>query len=312
MSNMITVTGYINPDIDCVACSIGYAEFLRKSLKEARAVYSGDIGKESEFVKKYLGFFSIMHVSGGLEGDQIVLVDTSDVKAIDLSIKKENIIEVIDHRKLSYIHDFPKAKMQIDLVGSCATLITERFHDKGIIPSKESAVLLFSAIVSNTVNFMSNVTTQRDKDMANWLKEYASIPQNYISDMFEYKSEINRENIEEVLTEEFKQYTISGKKIGMVQLEITEAIRRVSELGDDIKAKLCKIKSENQLDYLLLSCVDIKEGFNYFLTIDSESSDFFEKALGITAVYDGVKSEGIYMRKEIYPKLVKYLEDRKY
>ena len=312
MSNMITVTGYINPDIDCVACSIGYAEFLRKGLKEAQAVYSGDIGKESEFVKKYLGYLSILHVSGGLEEDQIVLVDTSDVKAIDLSIKKENIIEVIDHRKLSYIHDFPRAKMQIDLVGSCATLITERFHDNGVIPSKESAVLLFSAIVSNTVNFMSNVTTQRDKDMANWLKKYADIPQNYISDMFEYKSEINGKNIEEVLTEEFKQYTILGKKIGIVQLEITEAIRRVSELGNDIKAKLCEIKSEKQLDYLLLSCVDIKEGFNYFLTIDSKSSDFFEKALGITAVYDGVKSEGIYMRKEIYPKLVKYLEDRKY
>ncbi len=55
--------------------------------------------------------------------------------------------------------------------------------------------------------------------MANWLKKYADIPQNYISDMFEYKSEINRKNIEEVLTEEFKQYTILGKKIGIVQLE---------------------------------------------------------------------------------------------
>lgn len=309
---MITVTGYINPDIDCIACSVGYAEFLKQGGKEAGAVFSGDIGKESEFVKKYLGFLNILHVDGGLENDQIVLVDTSDIRAVDQSIRKENVIEVIDHRRLAYLHDFPNAKMQIDLVGSCATLITERFYDNGIIPSKESAILLFSAIVSNTVNFMSRVTTQRDKDMALWLKKYLDIPQNYISDMFEYKSDINKKNIEEVLTEEFKQYAINEKKIGVVQLEITDAVHRVLMLESDIRKILKKIKDEKHLDYLLLSCVDIIDGFNYFLTNDYESSNFFEKALGINGVYNGVKTDGILMRKEIYPKLVKYLEERKY
>lgn len=305
---MITVTGYINPDIDCVACSVGYAELLNRFGKEARAIYSGDLNEETEFVKKYLGSLTISLVSSGLENEDVVLVDTSDRGAIDKSIDLKRIIEVIDHRKLAYIQDFPNAKLQIDLVGSCATLIAERFHDAGVFPSRESAVLLYSAIVSNTVNFLNHVTTQRDRAMANWLKDFADVPEEYISEMFEYKSNISKENIEEILKEEFKFYDIKGKRVGIVQLEITYAVRRVSELKGDIKEILQRIRIEKSLDYILFSSVDIKEGFNYLLTVDSLSSDFFSEVFDINDLENGTRYDDIIMRKEIYPKILKFLE----
>jgi len=126
--------------------------------------------------------------------------------------------------------------------------------------------------------------------------------------MFEYKSNISKENIEEILKEEFKFYDIKGKRVGIVQLEITDAVRKVSELKGDIKEILQRIKIENSLDYILFSSVDIKEGFNYLLTVDSLSSDFFSEVFDINDLENGTRYDDIIMRKEIYPKILKFLE----
>lgn len=306
---MITVTGYVNPDIDCVACAVGYAELQNRLGKEARAIFSGDINAETEYVKQYLGGINFSLTTGGIEKEDIILVDTSDKGAIDKSIDVNRVIEVIDHRKLAYIQDFPNAKLQIDLVGSCATLIAERFQDAGVAPSRESAVLLYSAIISNTVNFKSHVTTQRDRVMVEWIKDFADIPKVYVSEMFEYKSNINKENIEEILTEEFKFYEIKGNRVGIVQLEITDSLNRVAKFENEIREILLRIKKEKSVDYILLSCVDVKEGFNYLLTIDPISSSLFSKVFGVSDLEKGVKLNDIIMRKEIYPKILKFLEE---
>lgn len=305
---MITVTGYVNPDIDCVACAIGYAELLNFQGKQAKAVYTGDLGEETEFVKKYLGSLHIELLQNGYGNEKIVLVDVSDSKGIDNEININNVTEVIDHRKLAYIHDFPNARLQIDLVGSCATLIAERFQEANQLPSRAVAVLLYSAIISNTVNFLNNVTTERDRQAANWLRKIAEVGDRYVKDMFEYKSNINKDNLEEIMTEEFKYYEIQNEKVGVVQLELSDSIRRVTEFQSNIREILEKIMQKNALNYLLFSCVDIVEGFNYFLTIDSNSTRLFSNIFGISGMEKGIKYDGIVMRKEIFPKVVAFLD----
>lgn len=305
---MVTITGYVNPDIDCVACAIGYAELLNMQGKQARAVYAGDIGEETEFVKKYLGGLNIELVQNGYGDGDIILVDVSDPDGIDELIDINNVVEVIDHRKLAYIQGFPNAELHIDLVGSCATLIAERFQEANVLPSRHTAVLLYSAIVSNTVNFRNNVTTQRDRDMGEWLKEISMVESSYVASMFEYKSNINKGNLDEIMREEFKFYEIQGERVGVVQLELSDAVRRVRELEGDIRRVLSEIKGENNLDYLLLSVVDIIDGFNYFLTIDSASTELFSNVFNLSNMDKGVKYDGILMRKEIFPKVVEYFD----
>lgn len=305
---MITVTGYVNPDIDCVACAIGYAELLNMQGKEARAVYAGDIGEETEFVKRYLGGLNIELVQDGYGDGDIVLVDVSDPEGVDELIDIDKVVEVIDHRKLSYIQSFPNAELHIDLVGSCATLIAEKFQEAGVLPSRDTAVLLYSAIVSNTVNFRNNVTTQRDRDMGDWLKEIGGIEGGYIASMFEYKSNINKGNLDEIMREEFKFYDVQNKRVGVVQLELSDAVRRVRELESDIRRVLSEIKEENSLDYLLFSSIDIIDSFNYFLTIDSDSTELFSNIFNLSNMDKGVRYNGILMRKEIFPKVVEYFK----
>ena len=47
---MYIVTPYDCPDLDGIASAIGFAELSNKLGKKAKAVYSGSIGKEVNFV----------------------------------------------------------------------------------------------------------------------------------------------------------------------------------------------------------------------------------------------------------------------
>jgi nanoRNase/pAp phosphatase (c-di-AMP/oligoRNAs hydrolase) len=58
---------------------------------------------------------------------------------------------VIDHRKFHHADEFINAKQNIELVGSASTLIAEKFSQNSITPSREVAVCLYAAIVSNTI-----------------------------------------------------------------------------------------------------------------------------------------------------------------
>lgn len=130
--------------------------------------------------------------------DQVILVDTDEVDGIN----DNKIIEVIDHRKIHNVDRLKNLKRkQIELVGACATLIAEKFYKGKIEPSQESAALLYSAIVSNTINFQGRVTTVRDRAMFQWLEGFIDIDNNYIEEMFKAKSNLGDRSLKEVKKE---------------------------------------------------------------------------------------------------------------
>jgi manganese-dependent inorganic pyrophosphatase len=128
---VLIVTSYENPDIDCIACSIGYSELKNKLGIKTKAVYRGNYSLEVEFVKGFCAAFPVEKDTGEYTPeDEIVLVDTSAAHLINPKIPVEQVIEIYDHRELTQSEQFPAAKTYIELVGSCSTLITELFQKK--------------------------------------------------------------------------------------------------------------------------------------------------------------------------------------
>ncbi|MEK9153573.1 MAG: DHH family phosphoesterase, partial [Patescibacteria group bacterium] len=190
MASLI-ITCNTNPDLDRFACAFAYQEFLSKTGQEAAMVI---FGAPHEEVNYLLNRFNIVFPQNNVNelspASQIVLVDTSDLRGLDKKINPEKVIEVIDHRQINDQHLFPKAKIQIELVGACATLMAERYRQQGLMPSLQSAILIYGAIVSNTLNFKANTTTERDRAVANWLVENFDLPENLAQEMFLAKSDL--------------------------------------------------------------------------------------------------------------------------
>lgn len=307
----LLVTSYKNPDLDGAACAFGYAELLQKEGKIAIAAVSGNIHTEAQFV---LTKFSIPDFEDAeniiTHVDGLIIVDASDRGGLSDKIQPEKVIEIIDHRKINEAHTFPNAKVQIEPVGSAATLIAEKFCNHNVKISKESAALLYSAIISNTINFQANVTTARDRTMADWLKVKFLIPKHYIREMFTDKSQF-RKSLKETIIDDFAIFTFSSYSVGITQLELVNVDKFIQENLAKIKFSLEALKKEKSIDRIFLTCIDVDDAYNNIVVIDAETQQLLEQALNVTFVNGVAKRQGILMRKEIVPLVKGVLEMEK-
>jgi len=300
---MILVTAYESPDLDGSACAYAYAEFLNKTGTSAVAAISGEMHKEANFVFDKFNIPKLPNAEDFVASSNgIVLVDSSELLAISNKIEPKKVIEIIDHRKANDAAKFLNAKLQIELVGSCATLISERFYMKGVEPSKESAILLYSAIVSNTINFKNNITSNRDRKMAEYLKSKIELPKNYVSEMFAFKSKLDG-SLEEIFDADLAKVRINGKLFIILQLEINGVEEFAKKNMPVLEAVFGRIKKKESADYIFATLIDIEKAFNLFICFDDETKVILENALKIKFTRNLSKREGILMRKEIIPKL---------
>lgn len=309
---MIFVTTYNNPDIDGIACVLGYSELLAKLDRPNKTVYIGKLSKEVDFVKNYTKHFSVEESSGKYpEESEFILLDTSNPESLDPAIDASRVIEIFDHRELVFTGKFVNAKINIEKVGSCATLITELYRKNNLVPSKKTAIYLYSAIISNTVNFKNLVTTQRDADAANWLKPISEVNANYIKEMFEYKSKIEKaDDLIYLIDQDFATHNFYGVNIMVAQIEIANLEKVLDQYGNVVKRYIKKLNDREKIDYSMLNAIDIIGGFNILIVLDEKSGELFAKALDLPQFKEQYKTDKIIMRKEIWPKVEKILSTR--
>lgn len=297
----IIITCYSNPDLDGIACAVAYAELLNKQDKNAIVAIFGVPHREAQYVFKTFNIDKpIQAKKVSAQEDKLILVDASDLRGISNLIDPKQVVEIIDHRKINQADKFPNAKTQIELVGSCATLIAEKFFKTKITITPSSAALLYSAIISNTVNFQANVATKRDKKMCDWLVKQFDLPESYIHEMFAAKS-VFKKPLKEIFYDDFATFQFYSKQLGIAQLEIVNTDEFVYKNKDQIQEVLIKIKEERNLDLIFLSLIDIEKIKNTFIAIDGSSKKLLEQALSIKFKNNISYKNGIMMRKTIAP-----------
>ena len=306
---MILVTSYQDPDLDGTACSVAEAEFLVRQGEEAVAGLFGKLHREAQAVIRTFNLewpLDAMEVIDQV--DEIVLIDASDLRGLASQIDPLKVTVVIDHRKEYNPDDFPNADLQIELVGSAATLVTEHFMSAGIAPGKTAAYLLAGAIVSNTVNFQNKVTTSRDRLAYEWLQGQVEIPSDFVQTLFESKSTFTHENLFDEIEHDAAWFPFGQEKIGIAQLEIVRAQQFLDEFGSQLTGILEKLHKQQEVDRGFLSIIDIDRGVDVFVCLDASLQDALTRALGISWTGDRATTSGIMMRKEIVPILRKILD----
>lgn len=308
----ILITTYENPDLDGFSCTYAYAEFLNKKDIRTQPVVFGIPDREVKFVLNKFGIDNLDNGDNYIDNiDGVILTDTSNIRDASDKISPDKVVEIIDHRKVCETDKLPKAKIQIELVGAAATLVAERFLKEDVDISRESAILLYSAIVSNTINFKNNVTTDRDIKTANWLKEKVNLPEEYIYEMFEAKSDLSDIDVKEVFLSDFKAMELIDKKMSIAQLEIVKVEEYVNKNLKEIILALEELKQEKNVDYIFLTCIDLYKGFNLFVVAHEEMQKILTEILNIDFENNMARQEGIIMRKELFPLIKDYLEKQK-
>ena len=304
----ILVTCYVNPDLDGLAGAVAYAEFLNSQGRQAQARILGTPHDEANYVLDRFKLAKVREVANADDFDEVILVDASDLNGLEGRIDPNKVIEIIDHRQINEAEKFPKAKVQIELVGAAATLVAERFMRSNIPISEGSAILIYSAIISNTLNFKGTVTTERDKMAARWLEQFVQTPRDYWRELFMAKSDLSGEKLAQRIKGDFAWFIVNNKRVGIAQLEIIGAEGLIKERGAEINLVLNELKVELNLDYIFQNTIDLEELRNYIITDNAPTKIFLERVLGIEFEEGIAIKQPLIMRKQIIPLIKSELE----
>ncbi|HIP25157.1 MAG TPA: manganese-dependent inorganic pyrophosphatase [Archaeoglobus profundus] len=317
MTDKIFVVGHKNPDTDSVCSAIVTAYLLNqwkekggllKIEGEAIPVIQGEPNPETKFVLEKFGT-DVPEVMTNAEGKKIVLVDHSEKSQAPDNIDKAEIIGIIDHHKIGDITT-PNPILFVNLpVGCSATVLKKLFEWTGIEIPKDLAGLMLASILSDTVIFKSATTTELDKIVAEELAKIAGIEDitKFGIELKAKLSAIEGLSARELITRDFKDFDMAGKKVGIGQIELVD-LNLVKDRIDEIYEEMKKMKEEGNYAGVFLMLTDImKEGTELLAITDYPQVieiAFGKKLEGRSVWLDGVMSR----KKQVVPPLQKAFE----
>ncbi|HUW22246.1 MAG TPA: DHH family phosphoesterase [Candidatus Bathyarchaeia archaeon] len=307
MSETIYVTADgIYSDIDIYACSIAYAELLKLQGKSAVAVvnpvFTDSITPEiSSWKFSYLNQESFDFS----KAEQLIILDRSETENLQKNINLDKVIEIYDHH--SGYEVFWKNKLgsnsHIEKVGSCATLIWEEYRKRGLNKKiqPDVAKLLYTAIISNTLNLKASVTSERDIKAMQDLYKLSELDDGFNARYFNAVSEKILAGPLTSLIRDTKTCYCKDYKVAIGQLEVWN--------GKEIP-RLLKQKIQQHLPGFeefpwFTTIASISEGKNYLFTTDRTMKAKLSKALKVTWEGDIAATSKLMLRKEIIKELQK-------
>jgi len=302
----IYVVGHKNPDTDSVCSAIAYARF--KALTgdpEHKAVRCGELNPETKFL---LNYFKVPEpeLIKSIEKKKVILVDHHELGQVCDGVKDAVILEVIDHHRVSPFETASPILFHTEPVGSTATIIADFFFYQKVTMPKEIAGILLGSILSDTVIFKSPTTTLKDKQIAQELNKIVGISiESFGIELKKAKSSIKGTPIKDIIMADFKEFSFSGTKVGIGQIEVVEFSEAEARKAE-ITAELKKIMEKEGMKLACLMITNIMtEGTKLLFAGDK---GIVEKAFNKQTADSEVYLENVMSRKkQIVPEIQKVL-----
>lgn len=263
------VLGHKNPDTDSIVAALSAANLYTGRGIAVKPVAQGEPAPETAFVLKTFNL-QAPEVVTSVAGQDVYLVDYSDLAQAPADFDKANLLGIIDHHKLGDVTSVAPVECYIQPVG-CSNTVIKFLHDLYHVEiSKSLAGAMLCAILSDTVLFKSPTCTAADKKAAEELALIAGVEdmQKLGMDMFKAKSNLDGATPRELIFRDFKDFDMSGHKVGIGQLELTSLEMVTPELKGALQKELEVIKSEGRHSALLVLTDVMAEGSELLLCSD--------------------------------------------
>lgn len=284
---MLYVFGHQNPDTDAFCSAVAAAELLEYQGKQAKPVALWIPWNEASFVFKQANVPFPSIIDSLPEWSDIVLVDHNEASQ---SIQNRDSLEihaVYDHHKVSNFKTKNPITMRVDPVWCTCTILFEEFTRYDFTPTKEVAVLMCGAIISDTLMLTSPTTTERDKDALHALAKIAEIDDldERSKKMFEAKSDLTRMTDADIIKSDSKRFEYGNTSVLIAVIETTSpefAFERKEWLLETAE----KVKKQDRLDYLILCVVDVVNQQTTALVSSEDEEKLLHGAFGVTTEND--------------------------
>lgn len=217
---------------------------------------------------KLIGSFTRSEVER-CRGCRLVLVDHNEFDQSVPGISEAQVIEVLDHHRISMPPSRSPLKISCDVVGSTCTLIYERFAAAGLTPDKSTSGILLGGVVSDTLMLRSPTTTDRDRRAVEALEALCGVKgADLMQELFSIGSPIAQRPPREVLELDRKNFTAGRTVFSISQVEESgfdefersrEKLRRAAE----------RLLESEKLDFFGLLVTDVVRENSLLMAVGS-------------------------------------------
>ena len=191
---------------------------------------------------------------------RLVLVDHNEFSQAVTGADEAEIIEVIDHHRLSgNLRTKEPIRFINEPVGSTSTIVGLMFRMRAMEPDKATAICLCAGMISDTLHLTSPTTTNTDREILPWLAGIAGIDmKEFVREFFAAGSMLKNCVAANAIESDRKEFEESGWRISISQIEelgLGEFWKREEDLHAALDA-VCKFKN---LHFACLMVTDITD-----------------------------------------------------
>jgi len=238
---------------------------------------------------------------------RLVLVDHNEFSQAVKGADEAEILEVIDHHRLSgNLVTKEPVRFINEPLGSTSTIVAQMYRQRGLKPPQEVAVCLCAGMISDTLKLTSPTTTDVEREMLPWLAKLGKIDiDEFATGFFSAGSALQQLPAEEALESDRKTYEESGFRISISQIEEL-GLRHFEKKREELAATLEEMRSRDGLDFACAMVTDITKNNSMLLTAGDKR---VIERIEYPRVSDGVfLLEGVVSRKkQLFPAMSRVL-----
>lgn len=209
------------------------------------------------------GYVSRYHILNQ-HNKKVILVDHNEYSQSVKSIEKADLLEVIDHHRVSDIATNRPIFFRNEIIGSTAAIITSMYMENQMSIPKDLAGLLLGAIISDTLKFKSPTTTEKDMGMAKALADIAGLDiDTFAKEIFKVSSNISNKTMSELLNQDIKRFEIDGKSVAIAQV-IAYQVAEARDIEEELRKEMEAFVGAKALDLLVVVFTSILENGSIF------------------------------------------------
>jgi manganese-dependent inorganic pyrophosphatase len=233
----------------------------------------------------------------------VILVDHNErAQSVD-GLEEAEILGIIDHHRIADVQTPSPVFFRNEVVGASSTIIAGLYWESGIPIPPPMAGILLGGILTDTVAFRSPTCTSRDREVGRHLAELAGVElDEFAEEIFAVASDLTGRSLRDVLTTDFKEFTVNGARFGIGYMETTDR-SQVDAVQDELVAEMHRLRDDRGYAVMLFIVVDIRRDESEILIAGQEEAvaEAFGQALALphSIVLPGVVSR----KKQVVPVL---------
>ena len=176
---------------------------------------------------------------------KVIMVDHNEFSQSVEGIQDAHILEVVDHHKFANFQTNEATKIRTEPVGCTSTIIYGLYKEAKIEPDEKTALLMLSAILSDTLLFKSPTCTSKDVEVAKELAKLAKVDNisEYGMEMLIAGTSMAKSSMKEIINQDKKIFPIGDMEIAVAQIntvQIGELVARKEEIAKEIEHEIGK------------------------------------------------------------------------